>query len=123
MLTKKELNNHNLPVTPEIDSNMDILLARVNKIQVLCGIRFVATSGLRDLARQMQINPKATNSKHLYGQAVDIFDPDKKIQAWVLKHVETLEEIGLWCEAFQATPNWIHFQSQPPRSGHRFFAP
>lgn len=123
MLTKKELNNHNLPVTPEIDNNMEILLARVNKVQNECGLKFTATSGLRDLAGQMKINPAATSSKHLYGQAVDIYDPKKELQAWIMKNIEALEEVGLWCESFTATPNWVHFQCVPPRSGHRFFIP
>jgi hypothetical protein len=62
-------------------------------------------------------------SRHLIGAAIDIYDPNKILQSWVLSNVKVLEEVGLWCEDFSATPNWVHFQILPPASGKRFFKP
>lgn len=62
-------------------------------------------------------------SKHLYGKAVDVADPKGLLQSWLIKNEEKLKDEGLWCEAFTHTPGWVHFQSEPPKSGKRFFKP
>lgn len=62
-------------------------------------------------------------SKHLYGQAVDISDPNQKIQAWCKSNEACLVSIGLWMEDFSVTTNWVHFQIVPPGSGKRWFMP
>lgn len=123
MISMKELNPHSLLVSEEEQSNLDILLERLNKIRALYGKSMTVTSGLRSLVEQMRINPKAPHSKHTTGQAADIFDPDQELQTWCYDNVHVLEDVGLWCEAFKATPNWVHFQIQPPHSGIRFFTP
>ncbi len=127
MITKEELNKHKYPTTPEIDENLSILLDRLNAVRAAFGQPMSVTSGLRDMAKQEQLvnlgRSNAVHSKHLYGQAADIYDPEQKLQAWCMKNIWRLEEIGLWCEAFQATPNWVHFQTIPPSSGTRFFVP
>ncbi len=63
--------------------------------------------------------PKA--SKHLYGRAADIYDPDLKITKWLKANPAILEQAGLWCE--EGNSNWVHFQNQPPKSGNRWFLP
>lgn len=123
MITLKELNKHNYLTTPEILAAMSKLIERLNVVLFEAGIQGHVNSGLRTLASQMQINPNAPKSKHLTGHAVDIADPDQKLQTWCYDNVERLEDLGLWCEAFQFTPNWVHFQDLAPRSGHRFFIP
>jgi hypothetical protein len=62
-------------------------------------------------------------SRHLFGKAVDISDPKRELQAWCRTNEKLLEEIGLWCEDFNATPTWVHFQVESPKSGKRFFMP
>lgn len=62
-------------------------------------------------------------SKHLYGKAVDVADPKNILKDWLSKNVDKLEWNELWCEAFAHTPGWVHFQSEPPKSGKRFFIP
>jgi hypothetical protein len=62
-------------------------------------------------------------SQHLKGAAIDIYDPKKELQAWCLKNEALFGEIGLWMEDFKATPNWVHFQIYPPKSGKRWFLP
>ena len=62
-------------------------------------------------------------SKHLYGKAVDIADPKNILKDFLSKNVDKLEWNELWCEEFASTPGWVHFQSEPPKSGKRFFKP
>jgi len=118
-----ELNSHGHPTTPEIDANLNILLKRINKVRDAYGVAMIVTSGLRSGAQQMAVNPKAPKSHHLTGEAVDILDQGGKLKAWVNENIKLIEEIGLWMEAFESTPNWVHFQIVAPRSGNRFFIP
>lgn len=124
-------------IGPETQANLKILLARINQVRSKWGRPMTVTSGLRDLNDMVRIyKAKAEKagvqfdeskipmgSRHLYGQAVDISDHNRELQAWCLANVAVLEEIGLWMEDFSATPTWIHFQVVPPRSGRRFFKP
>lgn len=123
MIKYTDLNPHRYLTTDVEDGNMSILFDRLSKLEAFFGKPFVVTSGLRSMVEQMRINPKAPSSKHIYGQAADIYDPKQELQTWCYDNVEHLEAIGLWCEDFRSTPNWVHFQIVPPRSGHRFFVP
>lgn len=123
MISLTELNSHGYPTTPEIDKNLAELLARLNQVREAYGIPMTVTSGLRDLAQQMAVNPKAPQSKHLTGQAADILDMDRKLRAWVEAHMDLMAEIGFWFEDFDHTPGWVHFQIVPPKSGKRVFLP
>lgn len=122
MIELKELNPKGYPTTPEIDSNLQILLERVNKIRVLWDKPMTITSGLRSQADQQRINPAAPKSKHLLGQAVDIYDPDLSLTAWLKENGSNrLVDAQLWCE--EGNRNWVHFQCVSPRSGNRWFLP
>lgn len=127
MISLKELNQHNYPTTPEIDKNLLVLLDRINIIREALGTPLTVTSGLRSLEQQQRLiaigKSTATHSRHLYGEAVDIGDSTGVLKAWVLDNVSLLESTGLWCEAFESTPTWVHFQIVPPTSGNRFFKP
>ncbi|HUM41562.1 MAG TPA: D-Ala-D-Ala carboxypeptidase family metallohydrolase [Fervidobacterium sp.] len=116
----------------EIQDNLVELLVRINKVRAAYGKPMNVTSGLRSMADHLRIYAQKgitdqskipMQSNHLYGRAVDISDPNRELQAWVLKNVKLMEEIGLWMEDFGATPNWLHFQINPPKSGNRFFKP
>lgn len=116
----------------EVQKNLIDLLEKINKVRSLYNKPMKITSGLRTKEDQIRIyNQKGITdltkipmgSRHLYGQAIDVFDPNKELQQWCLSNVIKLEEIGLWCEDFLYTPNWTHFQSVPPKSGKRFFKP
>lgn len=84
-------------------------------------LRIYAEKGIADKSRIPM------GSKHLVGAAVDIFDPDQKLQDWVWGNQSFLRRIELWCERFTHTPNWVHFQSIPYGSwqegGSIFFIP
>jgi uncharacterized protein YcbK (DUF882 family) len=132
MVTQQELNPKNFTLTEEQQANVTILHEKINKIRALWGKPMVVTSGVRDIEdhkriyREKGITDEAKipmKSKHLFGQACDISDPKQELQKWCLENVDKLEEIGLWCEDFKATKNWVHFQIIPPKSGKRFFKP
>lgn len=115
-----------------VQDNLEDLLERINKIRVAWGNPMIVTSGLR--TREDQIKVYAAKgitdeskipfgSAHIKGCAVDILDPEKKLQEWCKDNESILEEVGLWCEDFSATKNWVHFQIYAPASGKRFFNP
>lgn len=123
MISLLELNSHGFPTTPKIDANLAELLVRLNKVREAYGIPMTVTSGLRSLEQQMKVNPKALKSHHLTGEAADILDQSGRLKAWVKENIDWIGEIGLWMEDFLNTPNWVHFQIVPPKSGNRFFIP
>jgi hypothetical protein len=127
MITIEELNPHKLIVTPEIESNLNELLIRMNKIRALWGKPMIVTSGLRSKELQSELikvgKSTAYASRHLTGQACDIFDPHKDLANWCLLNAHFLGENNLWCEDPSYCSNWTHFQSVPPKSGKRFFIP
>lgn len=105
--------------------HLEILLIRVNALQTAYGKQLVVTSGYRDAADQQRINPKATHSRHLTGDAVDFKDSDGLLYVWAFANQNILAACGLWCEL--GTRGWLHCQSIPFGSfkdgGTRFFAP
>lgn len=112
--------------------NLEELLKRVNQVRTAYAKPMIVTSGYRSMQDHLRIYSQKgitdrskipMKSKHLYGQAVDISDPNKELQKWCLANVKLLEQIGLWMEDFSATSNWVHFQTLPPGSGRRFFLP
>ena len=118
----------------EVRANLATLLFRINKVRKLYGKPMTVTSGLRVWEDAVRIYKKKLGkdydekkipkgSKHFTGGAADIGDGKQELQKWCKDNVKTLEEIGLWCEAFEATPDWVHFQCFPPKSGNRFFNP
>ena len=113
MINAQELNPHEYSTTEEIQNNLDILLDKMNKVRVAYNVPMIVTSGLRSLEDQMRINPSATKSKHLYGQACDIQDLDGTLKQWCLDNDELLRAIGVWMESFASTSTWVHFQIVP----------
>lgn len=115
-----------------IQNNLMDLLERINKVRSAYNKPMTVTSPLRTMAHHLEIYAKKgitdrskipMKSKHLYGQAVDIFDPKRELQAWCKANEKFLADVGLWMEDFSATPNWVHFQVVPPASGKRWFMP
>lgn len=125
MISLKELNPHNYPTTPEIDANLLILLTKINQVRASYGVPMIVTSGLRDQAQQQQLiaegKSNAPKSHHLTGEAVDVYDPDGKLDIWTRENVALLESLGLWLE--ERVGSWVHFQCVPPTSGKRWFLP
>lgn len=118
--------------TPEVQSNLQILLERINKIRAEWGKPMRVTSGFRAMADHLRIYKAKgitdlkripMKSKHLIGAAVDIYDPKQELQKWCKANEPSLVKAGLWMEDFSATPTWCHFQMMPPGSGKRWFLP
>lgn len=104
----------------ETQSNIDVLLERMNIVRELYGKPMVITSGLRTKEDQIRvykdkgitdISKIPMKSKHLYGCAVDVADSDGKLNQWCKDNEEKLREIGIWLETRQG--GWQHFQIQP----------
>lgn len=85
----------------------------------------IISSGWRPPAVNSATAGAATNSKHMTGDAIDLYDPDGDIDNWLTgpDGQATLAHIGLWMEHPSATKGWAHVQSLPPRSGNRVFYP
>lgn len=81
------------------------------------------TSGWRPAAINAGIPNAAPRSKHITGQAIDLYDPEGELDEWCMENPEALSSIALWQEHPSATKGWCHLQSVPPRSGRRVFYP
>jgi hypothetical protein len=117
-------------VTEQVKKNARVLIAKVSELLSRAGIQdILVTSGFRPHAYNAQING-AKNSHHCFGNAVDLWDPDKKIGEFCQVNIEQLAEIGLWIESLSRThasdrpqARWCHLQRVAPRSGARIFLP
>jgi uncharacterized protein YcbK (DUF882 family) len=115
----------------DIQTNLTELHRKVNLLRSAYGKSMIVTSGLRTKKHHLDIYarkgifpPKVPmKSNHLFGRAVDFADGDGKLKAWVLENIKLIEEIGLYMEDFSATKTWLHVQTNPPKSGKRFFKP
>lgn len=112
--------------------NLAILLDRINQVRVAYGKPMTVTSGYRSLSDHLRIYAEKgitdqskipMKSKHLSGQAVDIYDPDGALKNWAMLHMDLMEKVEFWFEDFTVTTTWVHFQVVPPGSGKRVFMP
>lgn len=124
LITEKEyfakVSIHDVPI--EHQQNADELLVKLNKFREAYGKPMIVTSGYRSKADQLRIykakgvpeNKIPWGSKHLSGQACDFADPEGALKKWVRENESlVLNSFGLWCEHYDATPNWLHTQSVP----------
>jgi hypothetical protein len=63
----------------------------------------------------------AANSAHKAAEAVDLYDPDAALDAWITD--EILERHALYREHPEDTPGWCHLSTRAPKSGRRTFKP
>lgn len=125
----KDIPLSDIPISHQ--HNLEELLKRINVIRTAYGKPMTITSGYRSKQDHLRIyrskgvpdHKIPMGSLHLSGEACDVSDPKQELQKWCKANVHILEEVGLWCEDFSATVNWVHFQSRPPKSGKRFFLP
>lgn len=122
-----------LDMTPQIEKNGVIMVELANKLldaAKAAGIVIheetqwgAVSSGWRPPSINKATAGASRTSKHMTGQAIDIFDPDGTLDMWMLSNPDVLAEIGLWQESPASTPKWAHCQSVPPGSGRRVFSP
>lgn len=137
MITAEDLNPKDFLTTSIQGQNLDTLASLLTILEAEFrktpeSFIFKVTSGFRSMADHYRIykvkgiDHPPLGSKHLTGQAADILDTKHILQAWLGTEEcpnETLVKCNLYCEAFAATPGWVHFQDSRPKSGHRFFKP
>lgn len=124
-------DTHPDDLSPEIVRNATHLLRRVNTMLALVQMviephpvtRTPISSGWRPPSVNANTPNAAPRSKHMTGDAVDIYDPDGELDDWCMEHLDILAECGLWLEHPSATKGWSHLQQVPPRSGRRAFYP
>lgn len=110
-------------LSAELQKNVTVMVIRLNWLGKFYSKPVKATSFLRSLEAQKKINPKALNSCHLYGRAVDISDPKGEFKLWIMDNLDKIIEAGFWVEDFNSTPTWVHLQDCIVASGNRFFKP
>jgi len=120
-------------LTPDIRQNATETLRRVNTLlEAMAGDGVVpeanatgslVNSGWRPAAVNAGVPGAAVRSKHMTGQAVDLFDPEGELDDWCMDHLGALEAVGLWLEHPSATKGWCHLQTVPPKSQRRVFYP
>lgn len=109
--------------TPEIVKHATVVLERANTLLGAAQLQRGCNSGWRPYTLQMKVNPKAPNSKHITGDAIDIEDADGKLKEWLMFNQDILEKLDLYMEHPDSTPTWVHVQIVPPRSKNRVFRP
>lgn len=125
-----------LAMTPLIESNAATIVELTNKLLFLshaAGVKMTTSprtgtmvaSGWRPPALNAATPGAAVNSKHMTGQAIDVYDPDGDLDEWLMTidGQKVMSDLGLWHEHPSATKGWAHLQSVPPRSGRRTFFP
>ena len=124
MLTMKEiLIGKKLEDLPKDHAaNLAIVLERTNKVREKYGKPMTPTSVYRSMVEHLAIYARKgitdkklipMKSKHLFGQAIDIADPNGELDAWCRKNEKFLLEVGLWLEDDSKTIGWCHFQIVP----------
>lgn len=123
-------------LTPEIVAAAAVWVERENKLLARAAEFGIAlhkydptgtllTSGWRPPLVNAKTKGAATNSKHMTGQAGDVYDPDGNLDDWLMSPIgqQALHDLGLWMEHPSATKGWSHTQTIPPHSGNRVFYP
>lgn len=116
----------------EADRTVELVNALLHRAQQ-AGVSFdihpitgtMVSSGWRPPSLNANTPGAAPNSKHMTGQAVDVYDPDGDLDEWLMSidGQDCMTELGLWHEHPSATKGWAHLQTLPPRSGRRTFYP
>ena len=140
MILISELLGRTAGLEPPIEHRLNLgrLHYVLNFIRILCDRPMAVNSGYRTkedhfriyekinrerASKGLAMLPVPMGSNHLIGAAADISDPLGTLKEWCIKNIRVLEDLGVYCEAFEATPVWTHFQIYPPHSGERFFNP
>ncbi len=123
MISREELNPHGYELTPEQARNFEFLFVAINAVRCAYGKPMIVTSGVRSIADQQRINPRQMDDAHTKAAACDVLDVDKSLLLWCMANLGLLGRLGLYLEDRRYTPNWVHFQIYPPKSGKRIFVP
>lgn len=121
--------------TPEVEANAEKTVEAVNSLLAVLeaeGIPLeenkqgsIINSGWRPPQINGQVKNAAVKSKHMTGEACDLYDPEGAIDDFLMSEAGQRVLIGLrlFLEHPSATKNWSHVQIVPPRSLNRVFYP
>ena len=112
--------------SPSVEEHAIELLYRVNKLIRENNVKLESpylTSGWRPASFNKTVVNAAPRSKHITGEAIDLFDPDGDLDEYLLSNINVLVANGLYMEPPSATKGWCHLQSVSPKSGKRIFFP
>ena len=125
-----------MAMSPDLERNALRMVELANKVLMLAksaGVTMerhprtgtAVSSGWRPPTVNAATPNAAPNSKHMTGQAIDLYDPDGDLDEWLMTPdgQKVLADLGVWMEHPAATKGWCHLQSLPPRSGRRVFYP
>jgi hypothetical protein len=123
-------------LTPEIMRNAGLTVAKANSLLAVLeaeGVgleehprtKSLVSSGWRSPQINGQVKGAAPKSKHMTGQAIDIYDPEGEIDDYLMTDAgqRMLVSLALWMEHPSATKGWTHIQTVAPRSERRVFYP
>ena len=127
----KEYNLEDIP--KDHQNNLLILLERLNQLRKIWAKPMIITSAYRSMEHHLAIYHKRgiydkskipMQSRHLTGQACDIYDEHFSLTNFCKKdNSKLIISIGLWCEDDKSVPR-LHVQTiSPPNSDHRWFKP
>lgn len=130
---------HALEYSPQIEHNALVTIDVVNQAMNEAAAQGApirndpfnraVRSGWRPPSYNSHVPNASKTSLHMTGKALDRADPMHGLVGWLYDEWKRngdkciLVRHGLWCEHPDATPTWVHFQTQPPGSGNRFFHP
>jgi hypothetical protein len=127
---------HGLELSTVIRKNAALMIELADKLLIIAKTRGVTletnprtgsivSSGWRPPSFNATVPGAAPRSRHMTGQAIDLYDPDGDLDAWLLRTdgQRVMQDLGIWHEHPAATKGWAHIQSVPPKSGRRTFYP
>lgn len=96
-------------LTNELKANAIKLLAKVNPFLEELGVKNpIVSSGFRPSDVNAATPGSAKRSLHMSCLAVDISDPDGKLDALVASRDDLKKKYDLWQESLDKTPKWLH---------------
>jgi hypothetical protein len=109
------------PPTDSARINATKTVEKANALLDRFGQRRSVRSGYRPESINAATPGAAPHSKHITCEAIDLSDLDRALTTWCLSNLSVLEKLGLYMEAPECTPSWLHVQIVAPRSLKRIF--
>lgn len=109
--------------TPAILAKAVETVARANLVLGEFGQDRAVNSGWRPPAVNAATAGAAEFSRHMTGEAIDIYDPEGDLDQWFMDFPQKLQEFNVYMEHPATTKGWCHLQLISPHSGRRIFFP
>lgn len=107
------------PIPEEFEHWLGILVHKTNMLCEFAGFEPIVSSGYRTMEEHLEIYRRKgvtdpakipMHSRHLSCQAVDLYDPDQKLQKIILDNQKWFEDAGMFFEDFSYCKDWVHMQ-------------